>query len=132
MPVIYESEDGEEIEVEEILQINGINGLVDEPVDTQLLIVHSTAANTDIQLNIYLQLGIHLSCYACHSECNDLCDGNNAQHIHGNYTDHQLILHFQIFHPAVTSIAIWHNSALRNFDNIEGVLAFIHSRFGYL
>ena len=132
MPVIYQSEDGEEIDVEQVLQINELNGVVDEPVDTQLIIVHSTAANTDIQLNIYLQHGIHLSCYACHSECNELCDGNNSRHIHGNYTDHLLIMHFQIFHPAATSIAIWHNSALRNFANIEGVLDFIHSRFGYL
>ena len=132
MPVIYQSEDGEEIEVEQVLQINEINGVVDEPVDTQLIIVHSTAANTDIQLNIYLQLGIHLSCYACHSECNELCDGNNGQHIHGNYTDHLLIMHFLHFHPEVTTIAIWHNSALRNFANIEGVLDFIYSRFGYL
>ena len=132
MPVIYQSEDGEEIEVEQVLQINEINGVVDEPVDTQLIIVHSTAANTDIQLNIYLQHGIHLSCYACHSECNELCDGNNSRHIHGNYTDHLLIMHFLHFHPAVTRIAIWHNSALRNFANIEGVLDFIHSRFGYL
>ena len=137
MPVIYSVENGEDVEEiyeqpEEILHINGLNGPIDEPVDTQLLIVHSTAAASDIGLNIYLQLGIHISCYACHSECNDLCDGNHAQHIRGHYTDHLLIMHFVHFHPAVTSIALWHNSALRNFESLEGVLDFIHSRFGYL
>ena len=62
MPVIYSVENGEDVEEiyeqpEEILQINGLNGPIDEPVDTQLLIVHSTAAASDIGLNIYLQLG---------------------------------------------------------------------------
>ena len=134
---MYAVENGEDVEEideqpEEIHHINGLNGPIDEPVDTQLLIVHSTALNPDIELNIYLQLGIHLSCYACHSECNNLCDGNLAQHIHGNYTDHLLIMHFVHIHPAVTSVALWHNSALRNFDSVEGLLDFIHSRFGYL
>ena len=123
MPVLYAVQNDEDIgenaendqQEEQILHNNGQNGHVEESMETVLLRVHTTALNAATDLNIYMQLGIHICCFACHSECNNMCEGNLAEHIAGNFTDHLIIMHFLQYHPTASSVALWHNSNLRTF-----------------